>query len=63
MIDVDGEVGPGLTLDFGRSFGGAAGQVANMAETGADDIIVVEEPGDCVGLGSGLDDDECFPVA
>ena len=58
VIDVDGEVGPGLTLDLGGTLGRATGKIADVSEAGRDDIIVVQESGDRVGLGSRFDDDQ-----
>lgn len=56
-------MGASGALERVRALGGAAGEVADVAEAGLDVVAVAEEAGDGFGLGAGFDDDEGLAAA
>ena len=58
IVDVDAESRPRLRLVRGGHIGGAAGQVADVADGRLDYVPRAEIAGDGLRLGGGLDDDE-----
>ena len=63
VVHVDAEPGPRLAPVLGRDLGRAVRHVADVADAGLDHVTLAEVPGDCPGLGRGLDDDQLGTVA
>ena len=59
-VDVHAHPAPGLVLDVLRHLAGRLRKVANVAVAGLDAVVVAQEPGQRLGLGRRLDDDERF---